>query len=104
MSKLDQTVGRRSFLRGSSLFVGAVGLGLVAPLSALAQQQPPQQPPPEEKEKEKKDEKKEEGSDNKEVLRDAEGREYRICPQCGYNMYQQGRTWTCENCGYSYVE
>jgi hypothetical protein len=108
MKKLEQPVGRRSFLRGSSLFAGAVGLGLVSPLSALAQQQQPPQPTPEEKEKEKakenKDEKKDEGSDKKEVLRDAEGREYRICPQCGYNMYQQGRTWTCENCGYSYVE
>ena len=26
------------------------------------------------------------------------------CPQCGSNMYRQGRTWTCENCGYSYIE
>ena len=36
--------------------------------------------------------------------KDAQGREYRICPQCGYNMYCQDRTWTCENCGYSYVD
>ena len=35
---------------------------------------------------------------------DADGNEYRECPQCGSNMYRQGRTWTCENCGYSYVE
>ena len=35
---------------------------------------------------------------------DAEGREYRVCPQCAYNMYKQGRMWVCENCGYSYVE
>ena len=35
---------------------------------------------------------------------DAEGHEYRVCPQCGSNMYRQGRTWTCENCGYSYIE
>jgi len=27
-----------------------------------------------------------------------------LCPECGHNQYQQGRTWTCENCGYSYVE
>ena len=40
--------------------------------------------------------------DNK--LVDAEGREYRVCPQCGNNMYKQGRMWVCENCGYSYVE
>ena len=37
-------------------------------------------------------------------LVDAEGREYRVCPQCAYNMYKQGRMWVCENCGYSYVE
>ena len=37
-------------------------------------------------------------------LYDKEGREYRVCPQCGYNMYKQGRMWVCENCGYSYVE
>ena len=27
-----------------------------------------------------------------------------VCPQCGNNMYLQERTWTCENCGYSYTE
>ena len=37
-------------------------------------------------------------------LYDKEGREYRVCPQCGYNMYKQGKMWVCENCGYSYVE
>ena len=35
---------------------------------------------------------------------DEDGRQYRICPQCAYNMYKQGRMWVCENCGYSYVE
>ena len=35
---------------------------------------------------------------------DRDGVEVRECPQCGHNMYQQGRTWTCENCGYSYIE
>ena len=37
-------------------------------------------------------------------LIDKEGREYRVCPQCAYNMYKQGRMWVCENCGYIYVE
>ena len=41
--------------------------------------------------------------DQKKLI-DKEGREYRICPQCGYNMYKEGRMWVCENCGYSYVE
>jgi tRNA(Ile2) C34 agmatinyltransferase TiaS len=87
MPKVDEMINRRSFLRGSSLFAAAV---VAAPLTALAQQTPPP------KKKEKKEE--------QEVLRDANGREYRVCPQCGYNMYKQGRTWTCDNCGYSYVE
>jgi rubrerythrin len=62
-------------------------------------------PSPEENEEEKpadpfaKGEKPKDGK-----LYDKEGREYRICPQCGYNMYKQGRMWICENCGYSYVE
>jgi ribosomal protein S27AE len=36
--------------------------------------------------------------------KDADGLDYRECPQCGFNMYRQDRTWTCENCGYSYTE
>jgi rubredoxin len=35
---------------------------------------------------------------------DENGKSYRVCPVCGSNMYQQGKTWTCENCGYSYAE
>jgi anaerobic selenocysteine-containing dehydrogenase len=97
------TLDRRSFLRGSALFAAAIGLS-VAP--ALAQQ-PQQKPKPEEeKEKEKKPEdpfadgEKPKGG----KLIDKDGREYRVCPQCAYNMYKQGRMWVCENCGYSYVE
>jgi hypothetical protein len=91
---------RRGFLRGSAMFAAAIGVSVIP---AFAQE--PQQKPEEEKKKEepkdpfadpdKKDEKK---------LVDAEGREYRVCPQCAYNMYKQGRMWVCENCGYSYVE
>ena len=44
------------------------------------------------------------GSKEEETRRDAAGLEYRVCPQCGSNMYRQNQTWTCENCGYSYVE
>ena len=43
-----------------------------------------------------------EGQDGK--FYDRDGVEVRECPECGHNMYQQGRTWTCENCGYSYIE
>src|SRR5262245_47282151 len=104
---------RRSFLRGSAMFAAAIGVSV---LPAFAQQQQPQQPPKPEEEKEKEKEKDKEkqpkdpfadgekGGKEKEKLIDAEGREYRVCPQCGNNMYKQGKMWVCENCGYSYVE
>ena len=104
-SKLD----RRSFLRGSAMFAAAIGVA-VLPLPAFAQE--PQKPKPEE-EKEKEDREKnpsdpfadgEKGGKKTDKLIDEEGREYRVCPQCGNNMYKQGRMWVCENCGYSYVE
>ena len=92
---------RRSFLRGSAMFAAAIGVSV---LPALAQQAP--QKPEDEK---KKDEPKDpfadgDKKDGEKKLVDAEGREYRVCPQCAYNMYKQGRMWVCENCGYSYVE
>ena len=88
---------RRSFLRGSALFAAAFGMSVVP---GLAQQKPEPKPKPQPEEEEKKDplegEKPKDGK-----LYDKEGREYRVCPQCGYNMYKQGRMWICENCGYS---
>jgi ribosomal protein S27AE len=95
-NELGKNLDRRSFLRGSALFAGAIGLSVVP---ALAQQ--PQQP---EKKEEPKDPFDEDKKDGEKKLIDKEGREYRICPQCGYNMYKQGRMWVCDNCGYSYVE
>ena len=94
------SLNRRSFLRGSAMFAAAVGLAVVP---AFAQQE--QKPKPEEGEK-REDPKDPFGDDKKNdnKLIDAEGREYRVCPQCGNNMYKQGRMWVCENCGYSYVE
>ena len=94
-------LGRRSFLRGSVMFAAAIGVS-VLPAFAL---QAPQKPEDEKKKDEPKDpfadgDKK----DGEKKLVDAEGREYRVCPQCAYNMYKQGRMWVCENCGYSYVE
>ncbi|MEO8362237.1 MAG: twin-arginine translocation signal domain-containing protein [Vicinamibacteria bacterium] len=104
---------RRSFLKGSSLFAAALMLAA----SARAQdrqkdppkQDPPKEAPPKEEERRrgpKTDEEifaEQEKANQKELL-DDEGREYRICPQCGYRMYRQGRVWTCSNCGYNYVE
>ena len=94
-NELGKSFDRRSFLRGSALFAGAVGIAVVPALAQEPQQQP-------EKPKDPFDTEKKEGDDKK--LVDKDGREYRICPQCGYNMYKQGRMWVCDNCGYSYVE
>jgi hypothetical protein len=98
------TLDRRSFLRGSAIFAAAIGVSV---LPAVAQEQQPKPKPEEEKEKEKKEPKdpfEGDGKKDEKKLVDAEGREYRVCPQCAYNMYKQGRMWVCENCGYSYVE
>ena len=108
----DRPLNRRSFLRGSALFAAALGLSVASTALGQEQQQPP--PPPKEKPEEKPEEKptpedpfaEEEkyGKGENETKIDKDGREYRTCPQCASNMYRQGRTWTCENCGYSYVE
>ena len=96
---------RRSFLRGSALFAAALGMAVVP---AFAQQKPkPEEEPtptPEEGEDPKPVDPLGPGDKKDGKLYDKEGREYRICPQCGYNQYKQGRMWICENCGYSYVE
>jgi rubredoxin len=122
LKKLEAKVDRRSFLRGSSLAAAAlVGVAAASPLIVFAETQDKPQPPEEKKDdgagKGKKDdagkndpknEKDQKAPDDDGDLTatkiDADGREYRTCPQCGHHMYQQGRTWTCENCGYSYVE
>ncbi len=94
----ENNVDRRSFLRGSALFAAAIGLTVAAP--ALAQDQSQQKPD------DKKDPfaNEEKGKSGDKTYVDKDGREYRICPQCAYNMYKQGRMWVCDNCGYSYVE
>jgi rubredoxin len=120
LKKLEQKVGRRSFLKGSGLAAAAVVGVAAAPLTAFARGLQQQPPPPDEKKQDdkkkddtkkgdtadsaKKDDKKDDSGPDSETKLDADGREYRVCPQCGSNMYRQGRTWTCENCGYSYVE
>ena len=99
------SLDRRSFLRGSAIFAAAIG---VAVLPAFAQEQEQKPAPKPEEDEEKKKEPKDPFADgdkkDEKKLVDAEGREYRVCPQCAYNMYKQGRMWVCENCGYSYVE
>jgi hypothetical protein len=121
---------RRSFLKGSAI-LAASALAVPAVLSAQSQDQ---QALPEKQGQERPDgqdrregqerqdkQDKQEGRDGQDRSNDAQqqqakegdgsqtfidpdGRPYRVCPQCGSNMYKQDRTWTCENCGYSYVE
>jgi ribosomal protein S27AE len=119
LKKLDQRIDRRSFLRGSGLaaavFVGAAAFPLTAGAQDPQRRDETRDNDKDEKAEAKtdaKDGKKEDRKDGdnaeadpfKEIKHDTQGREYRMCPQCGYNMYRQDRTWTCENCGYSYVE
>ena len=96
------TLDRRSFLRGSALFAGAIGVSVLPAFAQQAQQ--PAKPEDEEKKKEEPKDPFDTGKQEEKKLVDDEGREYRVCPQCAYNMYKQGRMWVCENCGYSYVE
>jgi hypothetical protein len=96
-----KSVDRRSFLRGSAVFAAAIGLVVVP---AMAQEPKPQEPKKEDPKAPKDPFADDEKKDGEKKLIDKEGREYRVCPQCAYNMYKQGRMWVCENCGYSYVE
>ena len=114
LKRLEARLDRRSFLRGSSLSAAALlGVAAASPLVVFAQEQNQRQTDKKGDEHDKKDEPKDkekdkDGSGDDDPTRvtklDADGNEYRECPQCGSNMYRQGRTWTCENCGYSYVE
>lgn len=96
-STIDGGISRRSFLRGSALFAAAMGLTVATGAFAQEPQQKPAEP-------EKKENQPRDGDPTSETKIDRDGREYRGCPQCGSNMYRQGRTWSCETCGYSYVE
>lgn len=114
-----KSVGRRGFLKGSALFAAAVGLSAAAPAFAQDQEQKTPAVPEEEKDKAKapagEQAKKEEqppasgsnapaAKEDPNKLVDANGVEYRICERCGGNMYKEGNTWTCEQCGFSYTE
>ena len=110
LAKLDARLDRRTFLRGSALAAAALlGVAAASPVITFAQaQDAPQSDDKKKDDAGKKDEPKDEkpyrteGPDGK--FYDRQGVEVRECPECGHNQYQQGRTWTCENCGYSYVE
>lgn len=95
-----KAVNRRGFLKGSALFAAALGLSTVLPASAQEPQPARPAPEPERKEEEPKPADKPPSG----VLKDDQGREYRLCDICGGNMYKQGNTWSCEQCGFSYEE
>lgn len=118
---LKRLPSRRSFLKGSAL-LAASALAVPAVLSAQDQDthsddkdkvkdasgqkdgqdrrdgQDGQDKPKDTPQQEAKE------GDGAKTFIGADGRPYRVCPQCGSNMYKQNRTWTCENCGYSYDE
>jgi hypothetical protein len=100
----ENSVDRRSFLRGSALFAAAIGLTVAAPGAAQDLDEPQKPKPKDEKKGPFANDEKSSGGSSQKTYTDADGREYRICPQCAYNMYKQGRMWVCENCGYSYAE
>ena len=112
LKRLEARLDRRSFLRGSGLAAAALlGVAAASPLVAFAQTQETAQPASKKDEPDEKDQPKDKQKDaaddedpTKVTKLDADGNEYRQCPECGSNMYRQGRTWTCENCGYSYIE
>jgi hypothetical protein len=116
LKKLEARLDRRSFLRDSGLGVAALlGVAAASPLVVFAQSPAQAQAGDKKKTDEKKDpdaDKADDKADTKPAriegkdgkFYDRDGVEVRECPECGHNMYQQGRTWTCENCGYSYIE
>jgi ribosomal protein S27AE len=90
---------RREFLKSAGLAAaGIVGASLLS-RPGFAQEEKK-----EEDEKKEDDEKEEPDYDDLFGSDSSEDEETRACPQCGALMYRQGRTWSCEACGYSYVE
>jgi len=104
---------RRDFLKAAGLAVAGITGASFLSRSAWAQEE--EKKPEEDKKEETKPEeepKPEEEENYDDLFEENESEEpsqpsqeeTRACPQCGALMYRQGRTWTCENCGYSYVE
>ncbi len=117
---LEQRINRRGFLRGSGLVaIAVVGTAAFPSAAARGQEQAPEKNTSAEDAEQARKREEEESANasggKKEqtapaddgstvTLKDDSGREYRVCPECGANMYRQDSTWTCENCGYAYTE
>ena len=112
-----KALDRRGFLKGSALFAAAVGLSVASPVFAQGQGQEQKPAAPEEDKAKAKepsgDQAKQQpqqpsgggaAKEDPNKLVDANGVEYRVCERCGGNMYKEGNTWTCEQCGLSYTE
>jgi hypothetical protein len=99
-------MNRRGFLKGSALFAAAVGLSAVPAFAQDPQKPavPEEQKKPAEPSKDKPGQPEPPAKEDPNKLVDKNGREYRVCERCGGNMYKEGDTWTCEQCGLSYVE
>ena len=106
-------ISRRSFLQGSALFAAALSAARAGRAEADPQDPAPREKPspspspsPEERRRGPKTDEEifAEQEQKRQELVDDEGREYRICPQCGHRMYRQGQAWVCSNCGFSYIE
>jgi len=95
----EKRLERRGFLKNSVMIAAAAALGRAMTASA----QEPQNPAPAPEDRKEEPPTKEEPP-KKKVLLDKNGREYRVCDMCGGNMYKEAKTWTCEQCGYSYDE
>ena len=121
----EKAIDRRGFLKGSALFaaaavgVGMAGSAFASPQDAAKNDEKPSDEKDKDKEKteeqkaaEKADQAKkdapakqgEQARSDPNKLVDKDGREYRVCERCGGNMYKEGNTWTCDQCGFSYVE
>ena len=119
----DKTIDRRGFLKGSALLAAAaVGVTVARPVFAGQQEPGTTTDPADEKKKQATQRENtpeeqaasqpkneppntgEQAKNDPNRLVDKDGREYRVCERCGGNMYKEGNTWTCEQCGFSYVE
>ena len=111
---MDLEITRRGFLKTAGVaLAGAVAAAAPSFAQEKAQEKQEKKPEkPETKEDDKKTEEPKEKKDGKSAddadwdaaWKNSGTEETRTCPQCGATMYRQGRTWTCNNCGYSYVE
>lgn len=106
---MELEITRRKFLKAAGLaLAGTVAAAAPSFAQEKAQEKKEEEKkadePKKEEPKEKKDAKSADDADWDAAWKNSGSEETRTCPQCGATMYRQGRTWTCNNCGYSYVE